>query len=100
MIKEIQGHLDKGVSDDQVIKAMIAEYGPGAYVEPPKTGFGLVAWVMPSLYLFAGAVLVVFVIGRWRKRGVTAEAAAHDRATISPELLERARATARKATEE
>ena len=100
MIKEIQGHLDKGLSDDQVIKAMIAEYGPGAYVEPPKTGFGLVAWVMPSLYLFAGAVLVVFVIGRWRKRGVTAEAAAHGSATISPELLERARATARKATEE
>ena len=100
MIKEIQGHLDKGLTDEQVIKAMIVEYGPGAYVEPPKTGFGLVAWVMPSLYLFAGALLVVFVIGRWRKRGVAAEAAAHDAPGLSPELLERARLAARKATEE
>src|SRR5882672_5611221 len=100
MIKEIQGHLDKGLTDEQVIKAMIVEYGPGAYVEPPKTGFGLVAWVMPSLYLFTGALLVVFVIGRWRKRGVAAEAAAHDAPALSPELLERARLAARKATEE
>jgi hypothetical protein len=100
MIKEIQGHLDKGLSDDQVIQAMIREYGSAAYVEPPKTGFGLVAWLMPSLYLFTGALLVVFVIWRWRQRGVTAEAAAHGTRGISPELLERARAAARKATEE
>lgn len=100
MIKEIQGHLDKGLSDDKVIEAMIAEYGPGAYVEPPKTGFGLVAWVMPGIYLLAGAILVIFVIGRWRKRGVTAEIAAQAPSGISHELLERARATARKATEE
>src|SRR5882762_9513275 len=55
MIREIQGHLDKRLSDDQVIQAMIQEYGPRAYVEPPKSGFGLVAWVMPGLYLFVGA---------------------------------------------
>src|SRR5262249_14401634 len=64
MIKEIQGHLDKGLNDDQVIEAMIREYGPGAYVEPPKQGFGLVAWVMPGVYLFAGALVVFLVIGR------------------------------------
>src|SRR5882762_5255877 len=32
MIKEIQGHLDRRLSDDQVIQAMIQEYGPRAYV--------------------------------------------------------------------
>src|SRR5882724_962614 len=100
MIKEIQGHLDKGLNDDQVIQAMIAKYGPGAYVEPPKTGFGLVAWVMPGVYLLAGAALVVFVISRWRKRGVAAEATARNTKSVSPEILERARALARKATEE
>jgi hypothetical protein len=44
--------------------------------------------------------VVVFVIGRWRKRGVAAEAAAGEAKAVSPELLERARALARKATEE
>jgi len=100
MIKEIQGHLDKGLSDEQVIQAMIKEYGPGAYMEPPKEGFGLVAWLMPGVYLLAGAAVVVFVISRWRKRGVAAEAAVGSTKSVSPELFERARALARKATEE
>ena len=100
MISEIQGHLDKGLTDDQVIAAMIKEYGPGAYVEPPKEGFGLVAWVMPGVYLLAGALLVVFVISRWRKRGIAAEASTGSAAAVSPETLARARAMAQKATEE
>lgn len=100
MIKEIQGHLDKGLNDDQVIEAMIKEYGPGAYVEPPKKGFGLVAWLMPGIYLLVGAAFVIFVISRWRKRGVEAEASAAGAKPISPEILERARAAARHATEE
>src|SRR5262249_19840439 len=58
MIKEIQGHLDRGLSDDQVIAEMIKEYGPAAYVEPPKHGFGLVAWLMPGVYLLVGVGFV------------------------------------------
>jgi cytochrome c-type biogenesis protein CcmH/NrfF len=100
MIGEIQGHLEKGLTDGQVIEAMIKEYGTAAYMEPPKFGFGLVAWVMPGVYLLAGAGLVVFVIGRWRKRGAAAEAAAANSRTITPAMLERARAMAQKATEE
>lgn len=100
MITEIQGHLNKGLSDDQVIEAMIKEYGTAAYVEPPKQGFGLVAWVMPGVYLIAGALLVVFVISRWRKRGVAAETSTSGTKSVSPEVLARARALAQKATEE
>jgi cytochrome c-type biogenesis protein CcmH len=100
MIKEIQGHLDRGLTDAQVIEAMIKEYGTAAYVEPPTKGFGLVAWLMPGVYLLAGAGVVVLVIGRWRKRGVAAEAVAANSKTITPAMLERARALAQKATEE
>ncbi len=73
MIKEIKGHLDKGLTDAQVIEAMIKDYGAG---------------------------LVVLVIGRWRRRGVAAEAVAANSKTITPAMLERARALAQKATEE
>src|SRR5262249_17792163 len=100
MISKIQSHLDKGLTDDQVIAVMIKEYGPGAYVEPPKQGFGLVAWIMPGVYLLAGALLVVFVISRWRKRGAAAEVSITDAKSVSPEVLARARAMAQKATEE
>ena len=99
-IKEIQAHLDKGLSDDQVIDAMIKEYGTAAYVEPPKSGFGLVAWLMPGVYLLLGAVLVFFIMSRWRKRAEVAEVVAAQKNAVSPEALERARALAQKATEE
>ena len=99
-IKEIQAHLDKGLTDDQVIDAMIKQYGTAAYVEPPKSGFGLVAWLMPGVYLVLGALVVIFVMGRWRKRAEVAEATAPQKSTVSPEALERARALAQKATEE
>ena len=99
-IKEIQAHLDKGLTDDQVIDAMIKEYGTAAYVEPPKSGFGLIAWLMPGTYLLLGAVLVFFIMSRWRKRAEVAEAAASQKKPVSTEALERARALAQKATEE
>ena len=100
MLSEIQALLDKGLADDKVIEAMIRQYGPTAYVEPPKQGFGLVAWLMPGLYLLGGTVLVVFVIGRWRKRARSATAIAPSGGSFSQEALERARALAQKATED
>src|SRR5437763_11114615 len=66
MLKEIDAHIATGMNDQQVLDAMIKQYGPLAYVEPPKTGFGLVAWLMPILYLLVGFALVVVVMKRWR----------------------------------
>src|SRR5216684_8467436 len=72
MLKEIDAHLATGLNDQQVLDAMIKQYGPLAYVEPPKSGFGLVAWLMPILCLLGGLTLVVVVMKRWRKRPVAA----------------------------
>ena len=101
MLKEIDAHIAKGMSDEQVLQAMIAQYGPLAYVEPPKSGFGLVAWLMPILYLLGGLALVVVVMKRWRKRPVTAVAATNaGNVSVSPELLARAREQAQRETED
>lgn len=103
-IKEIDAQIAQGKSDDQVLQTMIAEYGPLAYVEPPKSGFGLVAWLMPIFYLLAGIVLVVFIMKRWRKRAVgvpaVAGAGAAGNALVTPELLARARELAQRETED
>jgi cytochrome c-type biogenesis protein CcmH/NrfF len=76
MLKEIDTHIAAGLNDQQVLDAMIKQYGPLAYVEPPKSGFGLVAWLMPIFYLLAGLALVVVVMKRWRKRPVPVASAA------------------------
>src|SRR5258708_5013593 len=95
MLKEIDTRIARGMTDEQVLKAMIQEYGPLAYVEPPKSGFGLVAWLMPILYLLGGTALVVVVMKRWRKRpAAVASAAGANGGHVSPELLARAPAQA------
>jgi len=89
------------MTDEQVLKAMIQEYGPLAYVEPPKSGFGLVAWLMPILYLLGGTALVIVVMKRWRKRPVAGSATSSANGVrVSPELLARAREQAQRETEE
>jgi cytochrome c-type biogenesis protein CcmH/NrfF len=104
MLKEIDAHIAQGKSDEQIMQAMIAEYGPLAYVEPPKTGFGLVAWLMPILYLAAGLGLVVVIMKRWRKRPASLVAAGAGAASggvqVTPEQMARARELAQRETED
>ena|SRR5215475_6223092 len=99
MLREIDAHIAGGLSDEQVLQKMIQQYGTLAYVEPPKSGFGLLAWLMPVLYLLGGTAVVVAVMRRWRKRPAR-PAAAPAGGDIPPELLARARAIAARETEE
>lgn len=108
MLKEIDAHIAQGKNDEQALQAMIAEYGPLAYLEPPKSGFGLVAWLMPILYLLGGTALVILIMKRWRKRPAAIAGAAmaagagggHASVHVTPELLARARELARRETED
>ena len=100
MLGEIDQHIAKGETDEQILQAFVQEYGPQVYTEPPKSGFSLVAWVLPSVYLFVGAGVVVFVIARWRKRPKQQASVLGGAPGISPELLERARARASRETQD
>jgi cytochrome c-type biogenesis protein CcmH len=101
MLKEVDQHIAKGEPDEQILQAFVQEYGTQVYAEPPKSGFSLVAWILPSVYLFVGAGVVVLVIARWRKRSepLTATSSAGAQG-ISPELLERARAQVSRETQD
>jgi cytochrome c-type biogenesis protein CcmH len=102
MLKELNQAISRGDSEDGITQMFVQEFGTKVYAEPPKSGFSLIAWAMPSVYLLIGTVLVVFVISRWRKKPAMAPAAAGSAAArrISPELLERARAQAARETED
>jgi cytochrome c-type biogenesis protein CcmH len=100
MLKELNQSLERGGSEDAITQMFVQEFGTKVYAEPPKSGFSLVAWAMPSVYLAFGTVLVVFVISRWRKPPVAPTAADGNTPQISPELLERARERAARETED
>jgi cytochrome c-type biogenesis protein CcmH/NrfF len=102
MLKEVDQAVARGDSEDAITQAFVQEFGTKVYAEPPHSGFSLVAWSMPAVYLAIGLVLVLFVISRWRKRSapaVSTAAAANDRG-ISDETLERARLRAARETQD
>jgi cytochrome c-type biogenesis protein CcmH/NrfF len=102
MLNKIDQQVARGDSDDLIVQSFVQEYGQVALIEPPHTGIGRLAWAMPVLYLLTGAILVVFVISRWRKRPARAfqTAGATSASGVSPELLERARRRVAEETED
>jgi cytochrome c-type biogenesis protein CcmH len=102
MLKKLEANVTKGDSEESIVQAFIGEFGREVLAEPPKSGFSLIAWLLPGFYLLSGTVLVIFVISRWRKRPATEPAAAGSAASrnISSELLDRARAQAAHDTED
>src|SRR5713101_302321 len=102
MLRKIDQQVARGDSDDLIVQSFVQEYGQVALIEPPHSGIGRVAWAMPVVYLLVGGILVVFVIGRWRKRPAPAArmASASSAAGISPELLEHARRRVAQETED
>jgi len=92
MLKEIRLALGRGETATQILHSFEQQYGMAVYLEPPKTGFSLVAWVMPFAYLAIGTVLVIIVIKRWSSRAPRQQLAAANHAPVSAEHLARARA--------
>ena len=98
MLNNVDARLAKGETQEQIIQEFVNQYGAIVYVEPPKRGFGLVAWVMPFFYAILGIALVAFVIKRWlRPRPMAASISGP---TVSNESLDRLRAQAARETED
>jgi cytochrome c-type biogenesis protein CcmH len=100
MLKQVDQSLARGDSEDTITQAFVQEFGTKVYAEPPHSGFSLVAWSMPAVYLAIGLVLVLFVITRWRKRPAHVVRGAASSGGISPEMLERARLRAARETQD
>jgi cytochrome c-type biogenesis protein CcmH len=100
MLKELGAMVNRGDSEDKITQAFVQEFGTTVYAEPPKSGFSLVAWLMPVFYFVVGAVIVVFFILKWRKQAPAPAAVAPAGVHISPEAYERARSQADRETED
>jgi cytochrome c-type biogenesis protein CcmH/NrfF len=87
MQKDLDAHVTRGESDDQILQAMVEQYGPTVLVEPPKKGFDLLAWIMPIAVPLIALVLVWEVVRRWRHKAALAPAGGPQ---VSAEFLARA----------
>ena len=64
----IRERIAAGDSEEQIKDALVDEFGPGVLATPSKSGFGLLAWLVPLAALFAGAVAVALLIRAWSRR--------------------------------
>ncbi len=94
MKRYIRERLAAGASEAQIKAELVDQFGPGVLAEPPKSGFDLLAWLVPFAVLVAGAVGVALVAWAWsRRRG---EGDAGPPATLDPELERRVDAELRR----
>jgi cytochrome c-type biogenesis protein CcmH len=64
----IRERIAAGDSEEQIKEALVAEFGAGVLATPSKSGFGLLAWLVPLGALVAGAVGVALLIRAWSRR--------------------------------
>jgi cytochrome c-type biogenesis protein CcmH/NrfF len=91
---EIKGWAAAGWSEDRIITRLEDEYGSETIrATPPTRGIGLVAWLLPGLFLFAGLGIALTLGRRWSARTSDLPAddtgtpiARHDRERIESEL--------------
>lgn len=62
---DIRQRLAAGQTKDEIIAAYVAQYGEPIRAVPTKTGFNLMAWVMPPIATLGGVALIYFAVTTW-----------------------------------
>ena len=64
----IRQRIAAGETEDQIKDELVDQFGAGVLATPPKSGFGLLAWLIPLTALFGGAIAVGLAIRAWSHR--------------------------------
>lgn len=64
----IAERIDAGWDKDRIIDGLVEEFGPQVLATPPKSGFDLIAWIVPALVVAAGLAAIPFITRRWARR--------------------------------
>ena len=65
----IQSLIDKGLSERQIKRTLVAQYGPTVLALPSAHGFDLAAYLVPLVVLVALLGVAALLLVRWRRRG-------------------------------
>ena len=68
MLARLSAETAAGKSDAEIMAVFAADYGPGIQIKPESRGFGLLAWLAPTMLFMVGGVVMAAVIARWREQ--------------------------------
>jgi len=60
--------IARGENEEQVKRALLAQYGPAVLALPQASGFDLTVYLVPILVVLGGIVLLAVLLPRWRRR--------------------------------
>ena len=66
--RTIKEGLAQGKSEEVILAGFVEQYGPKVLPEPPRVGFGFMAWLMPFVALTLGAFAVMYALTRMRRK--------------------------------
>ena len=69
----IRRQIAAGRTKDEIIAALVNQYGTQVLAEPPKSGFDLTAWLVPGIAILVAAIGIAFGLRRWRRAGKARE---------------------------
>ncbi|HSE93251.1 MAG TPA: cytochrome c-type biogenesis protein CcmH [Methylomirabilota bacterium] len=84
----IRERLATGQRPEQVVQYFVDKYGEWILLEPRRSGFTLLVWVVPPVAAVVGLAVVAVLLGRWTRRG---RAARRAEAPVDPAMAERIR---------
>ena len=69
----IARRIAAGDSKSEIKRRLVAEYGPSVLAEPPKSGFGALAWIVPPAALLGALLAVALLVRHWSRDGPARE---------------------------
>jgi cytochrome c-type biogenesis protein CcmH/NrfF len=77
--------IKAGKSKDQIVGALVSQYGEVIRGAPKPEGFNLIVWIAPFAATLAGFAIAFWILTRWvRRRGPLAPADAPGRGPVFP----------------
>ena len=64
----IQERIDAGWSKQRIIDGLVDEFGTQVLATPPKSGFDLIAWIVPALAVALGLAAIPVIARTWARR--------------------------------
>ncbi len=71
MVAPIRGMIDQGQDRNQILSYFVGQYGESVLAAPTKSGFNLMAWVIPFVVMGIAMGVVYFVMAKWVLKGKT-----------------------------
>jgi len=88
----IRARIAAGDSKSEIESKLVDQFGESVLAAPPKSGFNLLAWVLPLVGIAIAAVVVGLLAYRWsrtRRDEPQPDASANGRLRLDPELERR-----------